>query len=185
MSGVPESADRAAGPRISDTIRSSAGDKRVFFIGYLATMAIFLSIAEAVVPKPLPWMKIGFSNAITLYAFGVLRPREVLTLVLARVIATSLFLGTFLSLGFLLGLVSSLSSLAVMLFFYTVGRRWLSLVGISILGATASNAAQLAVVNALFVNSRLSFYFLPFLFLFALLGGGLSGLLGRFMKDNL
>jgi heptaprenyl diphosphate synthase len=184
VSGAVEE-DGVGRPGITETIRASAGDKRVFFIGYLATMAIFLSIIEAVIPKPLPWMRIGFANAITLYAFGVLRPREVLTLVMARVLATSLLLGTFLSIGFLLSLVSTLSSFAVMLLLYTTARRIFSLIGISILGAAASNAAQLAVVNALFVNSRLSYTFLPFLFLFALLGGGVSGYLGQFMRDNL
>jgi len=170
---------------ISETIRKSEGKKRLFFSAFLATMAIFLSIAEAVVPKPLPWMRIGLANAITLYAFGIMRPREVLLIVIARVTATSLLLGTFLSMSFLLSVTSALSSFIVMYFFYTFCRRWFSLVGISILGAVTSNASQLLVVNTLFVNSRLSYYFLPFLFLFALLGGTASGLFGRFLTRNI
>jgi heptaprenyl diphosphate synthase len=130
-------------------------------------------------------MRVGLANAVTLFAFGVLRPREVLVMVMLRVTAASLLLGTFLSAGFMLSVVAALSSFAVMYGMYAVLGRWFSLVGISIAGAAASNAAQLAVVNALFIGSNLSYYFLPFLFLFALFGGTVTGLFGRFLAENL
>ena len=62
---------------ISNTIRESEGQRRLFYIAFLSTMAIFLAIAEHMIPKPLPWMRIGLANAITLYAFTIMRPREV------------------------------------------------------------------------------------------------------------
>lgn len=170
---------------VSAVIRESTGNRRRFVIAFLAAMAIFLSIVEAVIPRPLPWMRIGLANAVTLFAFGVLRPREVLVMVMLRVTAASLLLGTFLSAGFLLSVVAALSSFAVMYGMYAALGRWFSLVGISIAGAAASNAAQLAVVNALFIGSSLSYYFLPFLFLFALFGGTVTGLFGRFLAENL
>jgi heptaprenyl diphosphate synthase len=170
---------------ISRTIRESRGRKRVFCAAFLATLAIFLAIAESIIPRPLPWMRLGLANAITLYAFSVMKPREVLLIIVGRVVAASLLLGTFLSMGFVLSLTGALSSFLVMLCMYRLCRRWVSLVGISILGAVTSNAAQLAVVNAIFVGSRLSYYLLPFLFLFALIGGMISGLFGRFLTENL
>ncbi len=170
---------------ISKTIREAEGEERILHIAFLATMAIFLSIAEAAIPKPLPWMRIGLANAITLYAFGLLKPKEVFLLVLARVVASSLLLGAFLSTTFLLSMAGAVSSFLVMYPLYRGFRRWFSLVGISIVGALASNSAQLALVNSLFINSRLAFHFLPFLFLFALIGGSLSGLFGRFLAHNL
>jgi len=183
-----ESLDRQVIPadvHISKTIRESEGKKRVYCAAFLATLAIFLAIAESVIPRPLPWMRLGLANAITLYAFSVMKPREVLFVIVGRVVATSLLLGTFLSMGFLLSLTGALSSFLVMFFLYRLSRQWLSLVGISILGAVTSNAAQLAVVNAVFVGSWLSYYLLPFLFLFALIGGTISGLFGQFLTDNL
>jgi heptaprenyl diphosphate synthase len=130
-------------------------------------------------------MRLGLANAITLYAFSVMKPKEVLLIIVGRVVAASLLLGTFLSMGFVLSLTGALSSFLVMLCMYHLCRRWVSLVGISVLGAVTSNAAQLAVVNAIFVGSRLSYYLLPFLFLFALIGGTVSGLFGRFLTKNL
>jgi len=170
---------------ITETIRESSGGRRTFFIAFLSTMAIFFAVAETAVPKPLPWMRLGLANAITLYALSTIRVKEALIIVVARVIAASLLVGTFLSIGFILSLTGALASFAVMCFFYSICKRWISLVGISVLGAVTSNASQLFVVNTLFVNSRLSYYFLPFLFLFALAGGTISGLFGRFLVKNI
>jgi len=170
---------------ITETIRESSGRRRTFFIAFLSTMAIFFAVAETVVPKPLPWMRLGLANAITLYALSIMRVKEALIIVVARVIAASLLVGTFLSIGFILSLTGALTSFAVMCFFYSICKRWISLVGISVLGAVTSNASQLFIVNTLFVNSRLSYYFLPFLFLFALVGGTISGLFGRFLVKNI
>jgi len=174
-----------AGERISGKIRSSEGNRRIFYGAFLAALAIFLAIAESVIPKPLPWMRIGLANAITLYAFTVLKPREVMLLVLSRIIASSLMLGTFLSFTFLLSLTGGIVSFFVMYLFYVLRGRWLGIVGISILGAVSSNAAQLAVVNGLFVNSRLSYALFPFLFFFALAGGTISGLAACFLIENI
>ena len=181
--GAADRVDRRIG--ISEAIRTSEGRKRGYYAAFLSTLAIFLAIAESIIPKPLPWFRLGLANAVTLYAFSVLRPREVLLVVLSRTIASSLLLGTFLSVSFILSLTGVLASLAVMLLLYYGLGRWVSLVGISIVGAVTSNAAQLFVVNALFVGSRLSMYLLPFLFLFALVGGTVSGLFGRFLTENL
>jgi len=170
---------------ITETIRESSGRRRTFFIAFLSTMAIFFAIAETAVPKPLPWMRLGLANSITLYALSTMRVKEALIIVVARVIAASLLIGTFLSIGFILSLTGALASFVVMCFFYSIFKRWISLVGISVLGAVTSNASQLFVVNTLFVNSRLSYYFLPFLFLFALTGGTVSGLFGRFLVRNI
>ena len=172
-------------PIISATIRKSAGERRVYFIAFLSTLAISLSIVEYMVPKPLPWMRIGLSNAITLYSFTLIKPKEVLLVVLARVIATSLLIGSFLSVTFLLSLSGGVSSFFIMYFFYTFFKRFFSLVGISVIGALTSNAVQLVLINVLFINSRLSYYFLPFILLFALIGGILSGLFGRFLTENI
>jgi heptaprenyl diphosphate synthase len=170
---------------ISATIRNSEGKKRIFFIAFLSTMAICLSIIEHMVPKPLPWMRIGLANAITLYAFTIMRPKEVLLVVFSRVLATSLLIGSFLSVTFLLSISGAVASFAIMWVLYSFFHRYFSLVGISVAGAATSNAVQLLVVNTLFVNSRLSFYFLPLILLFALLGGVISGFFGKFLCENI
>lgn len=170
---------------ISNTIRESEGQRRLFYIAFLSTMAIFLAIAEHMIPKPLPWMRIGLANAITLYAFTIMRPREVLLLVVSRTVAASLLIGTFLSVTFILSFSGALSSFAVMYLVYAFLRRWFSLIGVSIFGALTSNMVQLMLVNAIFIRSALSYYFIPILLGFALVGGIISGLFGRFLVENI
>jgi heptaprenyl diphosphate synthase len=170
---------------ISRTIQDSEGERRIFFISFLAALSITLSIVETMVPKPLPWMRIGLANAITLYAFTLLRPGEVLLLVMARVLATSLLIGSFLSVTFALSIAGALASFAVMLVLYRFFKPVFSLVGVSVAGALTSNTVQLALINMLFINSRISYYFLPVIILFGLAGGILSGLFGRFLTENI
>ncbi|MBN2325178.1 MAG: Gx transporter family protein [Spirochaetes bacterium] len=170
---------------ISESIRGAGGRRRLFYIAFLATMAIFLAIAEHMIPKPLPWMRIGLANAVTLYAFTILRPKEVFFLVLSRTVAASLLLGSFLSVTFVLSVSGALSSFCVMCLLYLFFGRWFSLVGISVAGALTSNMTQLLIVNALFIQSDLSYYFIPILTGFALAGGILSGLFGRFLSENI
>jgi len=64
-------------------------------------------------------------------------------------------------------------------------RRVFTLVGVSVAGAVTSNVAQLTLLNLLFINNRISYFFLPFILLFALIGGVLSGLFARFLTENI
>ncbi|HEB33127.1 MAG TPA: Gx transporter family protein [Spirochaetes bacterium] len=154
-------------------------------MAFLGAMAISFSIIESMVPRPLPWMRIGLANAITLYSFTVLRPREVLPVVLSRVVAASIMLGTLFSVSFFLSLSGALSSFVIMYLMYTYMRRVFTLVGVSVAGAVTSNVAQLTLLNLLFINNRISYFFLPFILLFALIGGVLSGLFARFLTENI
>ena len=158
---------------------------RVFYLAYLSSMAIILSILEYLIPKPLPWMRIGLANSITLYAFGIIKPKEVFYIVIARVISVSLLIGTFLSTTFILSFTGALSSYFVMLFLYRYLRKIFSLVGISVIGALTSSFSQLFVVNSLFINSRLSYYLLPLLATFALVGGIITGYFANFLSKNI
>ena len=170
---------------VTKSIINANKEDRVFYIAYLSSMAIILSVVEYLIPKPFPWMKIGLSNAITLYAFGVMKPKEVFYVVMARVISVSLLIGTFLSTTFILSFTGAITSYFIMLLLYLYLRRIFSLVGISIIGAMVSNFSQLMVVNTLFINSKLSYFFLPVLMGFALGGGIITGYFANFLSRNI
>ena len=169
----------------SAIINSRSIDDRIFCLSYLGSMAIMLSILEIAIPKPLPWMKIGLANSVTLYAFGVLKIKEVFVVVLARVLAVSIIIGTFLSTTFVLSLTGAVTSFIVMAVAYRYLKRFISLIGISVLGASASNLSQLMVVNWLFLNSRVSYYLFPILLAVALIGGIITGLFAMFLRRNI
>ena len=89
----------------------TAEDQR---IARYAAAAIVLSVAEAAIPMPLPGVKPGLGNIITLVVLARWGWKEAVWVVLLRVIAASLLLGFFLAPGFFLSLSGALVSLAVL-----------------------------------------------------------------------
>ena len=116
-------------------------------LALLAAAALFLASVEYVIPKPVPFLKLGLANLPVLVALTVMRPREVLTLVALKVVGQGIVQGTLFSYIVLFSAAGSLASVAVMLPLYHAAGRHLSLVGVSIMGALASNLAQVAAAR--------------------------------------
>ena len=113
-------------------------------LALLAATALFLASIEYIIPKPVPFLKLGLANLPVLVALTVLRPREILTLVALKIVGQGLVQGTLFSYIVLFSTVGSLASAAVMLLLQRGLGRHISLVGVSIMGALASNMAQIA-----------------------------------------
>jgi heptaprenyl diphosphate synthase len=62
-------------------------DERIYI---LAAFALFLAGVEYMVPKPLPFMRLGLANLPILIALVLFRPRQVLLLTLYKVIGQGL-----------------------------------------------------------------------------------------------
>jgi heptaprenyl diphosphate synthase len=152
----------------------SAEDQR---IARLAALAITLSLAEAVIPSPLPGVKPGIANIVTLvvlarYGFGT-----AVWVSLLRVFAGSLMLGSFLTPGFALSLCGALASLAVLRAAIHLPGRWFGPVSLSVLAAFAHIGAQLAVVRLWLIPHAGVFYLAPAFAAAALLFGTINGLI--------
>jgi heptaprenyl diphosphate synthase len=78
-----------------------------------AAAAIVLTVAEAAIPLPLPGVKPGLANIVTLVVLARWGWREAVWVALLRVIVGSLVLGQFLAPGFS-QLAGGLASLAVL-----------------------------------------------------------------------
>ncbi|MGI6181626.1 MAG: Gx transporter family protein, partial [Agathobaculum sp.] len=72
--------------------------KRVTMCGLLTALAIVLSLAERLFPLdavvPVPGVKLGLANVITLFALTRLRPRDALAILICRVVLSSLLMGS-------------------------------------------------------------------------------------------
>lgn len=108
---------------------------------------MFLASVEYVIPKPVPFLKLGLANLPVLVALTVMRPREVLTLVALKVVGQGIVQGTLFSYIVLFSAAGTLASAAVMLLLHHAAGRHISLVGVSIMGALASNLAQIAAAR--------------------------------------
>ena len=139
---------RAAGQTRQPALRpEEVSERRQRALALLAAAALFLASVEYVIPKPVPFLKLGLANLPVLVALTVMRPREILTLVALKVVGQGIVQGTLFSYIVLFSAAGSLASAAVMLLLHRGLGRHLSLVGVSIMGALASNLAQVGAAR--------------------------------------
>lgn len=154
-------------------------------IAWLAALAITIHIAESALPSPLPGVKPGLANVITIAVFMLYGWRAAIWVSLLRVIVGSLLIGTFLTPTFVLSLTGALSALAAIglgqwLFHF---RMWggLGPIGYCLLAAMAHMAGQFFAAYALFIPHPALFALLPILMTVAVCFGLLSGIIVKSM----
>lgn len=141
-----------------------------------AAAAIVLTLAEAAIPLPLPGVKPGLANIVTLVVLARWGWREAVWVALLRVLVGSLLLGQFLAPGFFLSLAGSLASLAVLGLSVHLPQRWFGPVSHSVLAAFAHIGGQLLVARLWLVPHDGVFYLVPVFALAATLFGLVNGL---------
>lgn len=118
-------------------------DRRRDVLALLAAVAMFCSTLEYLIPKPLPFFRVGLANLPILVTLHVLTWKHTLVLILLKVVGQAIINGTLASYVFLFSLFGSFASGLVMLFVHRTLRRRVTLIGVSLAGAVASNAVQL------------------------------------------
>lgn len=128
-------------------------------------------------PSPLPGVKPGIANIITLlvlYRFGL---ATAVWVSLLRVLAASLLLGQFLSPTFLLSLSGALASLAMLALAFYLPKNYFGPITLSILAAFAHMAGQLVVVRLWLIPHAGVAYLVPIFASAALVFGMVNGLI--------
>ena len=141
-----------------------------------AAAAIVLTVAEAAIPLPLPGVKPGLANIVTLIVLARWGWREAVWVALLRVFAGSLLLGQFLAPGFFLSLSGAIASLVMLGLAVHLPRRWFGPVSHSILAAFAHIGAQLVVARLWLVPHDGVFYLTPVFSAAAVVFGLVNGL---------
>ncbi len=150
-------------------------------IATLAAAAVGLTLVEAAIPLPLPGVKPGLANIVTLIVLYRLGWRAAVWVSLLRIVAGALALGTFLSPTFVMSLAGGLASLAALGALVHLPKTLIGPVGLSLLAAFAHIGAQLGVVSVWLMPGV---NLLPLLALF--LGAAwLSGLVNGLVVANL
>jgi heptaprenyl diphosphate synthase len=122
----------------------TAEDRR---IAALAAAAVGLTLAEAAIPLPLPGVKPGLANIVTLIVLYRYGWRAAVWVSLLRIVAGALALGTFLTPTFVMSLSGGLTSLLILGLAIHLPRRWFGPIGLSVLAAFAHIGTQLGVVG--------------------------------------
>lgn len=124
------------------------GDTRRALMAFLAALCFFLSAVEYMIPKPLPFMRLGIANLPLLLAVELLPFGSFILLALIKVLGMSLITGSLFSYVALFSLAGTLCAALVMYGTKRLFRERVTSVGISVLGAVSSNAVQVILASA-------------------------------------
>jgi heptaprenyl diphosphate synthase len=155
-------------------------------IAVLSAYALVLYGFEGLVPTPIPWLRLGLANIITLVALMLYGLRTAMTVTLIRVILASIFTGTFLGPAFMLSFAGGVSSTAAMGLTYLVFRNLFGPVGLSLVGALFHNLAQLTLAYFLFIQRIEAMLLIsPVILLLGTLTGGVNGVVSHLLINNI
>ena len=148
--------------------------KRLTELALLATIALTIFTIELRIPNPfpIPGIKLGLANIVTVYALYHYRAGEVLMVLLTRIFLGALFAGSMMSL--LYSLAGGMFCLAGMLLLRQVIPEqgiWFA----SVIGAVLHNAGQIAVAVLVTRTVGVIAYF-PVLLVSGCLAGLFTGL---------
>ena len=142
----------------------------------LTAMALALSYMENFLPLslaiPVPGIKLGLANIVTVFALYALGPVQAMLILLARCFLGAMFAGNMNALFF--SLLGGVAALLVEILLSRLPR--LSLYGVSVGGAAAHNCGQVAAAVVTLGNTA-PVYYLPILLGVSLATGALTGLL--------
>ena len=153
-------------------------------IAKLTALAIGLHMIEAILPSPLPGVKPGIANIVTLYVLYQYGLATAAWVSLLRVFASSLLLGQFLSPTFVLSLSGALLSLGALFFAQKLPSKYFSAVSLSIFAAFAHIAGQLLVVRFWLIPHTGIVYLIPIFAIAALIFGLINGLITNKLIAN-
>lgn len=144
--------------------------KKMVLLGILVSQALILHIVERMipVPVPVPGIKLGLANAISLMTIVIFGPKEALIVVTMRTFLGSVFGGGVSA--FIYSLIGGLISALAMAIMYKSFRNLFSIPAISVVGAIFHNIGQILVASLIVQNAKL-FYYLPVLLISAVITG--------------
>ena len=155
-------------------------------VAILAAYALALHGFESLLPTPIPWLKLGLANIITLVALILYGFRTALFVTLIRVVLASILIGTFLGPAFILSAGGGIASVLAMGLSIKLFKNLFGAVGISLIGALFHNIAQLSLAYFLFIQRiEAMLVIAPLIVLIGSVTGIINGIISDILIKNL
>jgi heptaprenyl diphosphate synthase len=161
-----------------------AATDRNDIIALLAATALFLATIEYIIPKPLPFLRLGIANMPILLALYLLTTREIMLLVALKILTQGFIQGTLFSYVFLFSCAGGVTSGLVMIGLFRLLKKHVSLVGISAAGAFTGNMVQLLLAGTIIWGPGVFIIAPPFLLIGTVSSCVLGGLAQAFYKRS-
>ncbi len=152
-------------------------DLKKFYILFFTALASALAFLEFIIPKPVPWFRIGLANSITLAFIYCNHYKEGLYISIFRPIVVSIFIGSIFSPGFFLSFIGSTISSIFMILSKKFLKKFLTIYGLSLIGAFIHSIIQVlfAYIFGLLMNIRGLMLVGGFITLLSIIGALVTG----------
>lgn len=159
--------------------------RRQVFVALFVAVAVTMHALEALLPMPVPWLRLGLANIMTLTALYLYDSRAAWTVSLARVGIGALLLGRLFSPGFWLALAGAIVATSAMIIMYRFAGRRLSPVGVSALGASGHALGQILAARMLVIQHAAIWQIFPLFLFFTVFAGILTGWFAAILIEQL
>ncbi|MDR2542715.1 MAG: Gx transporter family protein [Treponema sp.] len=132
-------------------------------LAMMGAFCLFLSAIEYMIPKPLPFLRIGLANLPLMLALDILKLRVFFTLVCLKILGQALITGTLFSYIFLFSMTGTLLSAFLMFALRLIFGKRLTFIGIGTAGAFVSNVSQLSLAYVFVFGENIHYITPPFL----------------------
>lgn len=159
-------------------------NRKMMIISLFMSIAIILSYVERLIPTPylVAGAKLGLANIITITTLCLLdRKSTILILLLRIVLVAALFAGFS---GFLYSFTGGMLAYIGMSIMLLLDFKEVSLVGVSVIGATLHSFGQVLVASLLF-NNMVILSYLPMLLFTSIITGIFIGLVANHLVPRL
>ena len=156
--------------------------KRIAELGMLTGLALILFVVELRMPDltPIPGVKAGLANIVTVYAVFRYSPLETVLLVLSRILLGAIFAANPASLLYsLAGAAFCLTGMLLVRGFLSEKQIWLA----SVLGAVLHNCGQITAAVVLMQTTAVVGY-LPVLLFSGCIAGFVTGMAAQFLLQR-
>ena len=152
--------------------------KKVILISLFVSVALIVSLLEYYIPIPIPNVRLGLSNIIIINSILLFGFKETFFISFLKAILLVIILGN--SISFIYNFSAGFTSIVTMYILNKFCSKYLSLIGISVLGSVSHVMVQI-LVSMVLLNTRTLINFIPFLGIIGVFTGILVGIISNYM----
>lgn len=153
--------------------------KKYARLSLLLSLCVVLNLIESVIPifnGFIPGLKLGLANTVILFILYIYSFKDALYVSVVRVLIVGILKTGLFSIPFFFSLGGAILSIIMMAIFKKITK--LSIIGISIIGSVFHSLGQI-IMAIIFVKNINMFYYLPFLLIFSIPTGIITGIITK------
>mgnify|MGYP000389353143 FL=1 len=152
--------------------------KKVILISLFVSVALIVSLLEYYIPIPIPNVRLGLSNIIIINSILLFGFKETFFISFLKAILLVIILGN--PISFIYNFSAGFTSIVTMYILNKFCSKYLSLIGISVLGSVFHVMVQI-LVSMVLLNTKTLINFIPFLGIIGVFTGILVGIISNYM----